>query len=171
MGTYLLLLHTFCSYFCQCSRLLFKVSVYHSPAACTSYEALANQNGMLNIRAWSGKVTKSLSHFTKGTSLCRGAGKQGICLSSFWGKNLLIKWKGTVNMKGLTQSKRPPWLVLLGTCLTLPVTSLLQKTIQTSCHFSSLVLPVLCPAHRLLQPPPLQLLPLFQAPLLPALLA
>lgn len=73
--TNFLLLHTFHSYFCQCGRLLFKVPVYHSSAASMGYKALANQNGMLEIIAPSGKVTKSLSHFTTGTSICRGAGQ------------------------------------------------------------------------------------------------
>jgi len=44
--------------------------------------------------------------------------------------------------------------VLLGVFLTLPVTSLLQKAIQNSSLFSSIVLPILCPARRPLQPPP-----------------
>lgn len=101
IGTNFLLLYTFCSYFYQCSRLLFKVSVYHSSAACMGHEALANQNGMLKITARSRKVTKSLSRFTTGTSICRGAGQRGICLNSFWGKNLLIKWKGAADMEGI----------------------------------------------------------------------
>lgn len=101
MGTNFLLLYTCCSYSCQCRRLLFKASVYHSSAACMGYEVLANQNGMLKITVPSGKVTKSLSHFTTGTTICRGAGQRGTCLSTFWGKNLLIKWKGEANVEGI----------------------------------------------------------------------
>lgn len=65
------------------------------------YDALANQNGMLKITAPSGKVTKSLSHFTTGNSICRGAGQRGICLRFFWGKNSLIKWKEAANVEGI----------------------------------------------------------------------
>lgn len=88
IGTNLPLLYTMHSYFCQCSGLLFNISVHYSSAACMGYKALAHQNGMLKIAApWKGNWESEPPHRHW---YLQGEGRWGICLSSFCGKPLLL---------------------------------------------------------------------------------